>query len=67
MSGFEPSGLNQNTKAGDFMKSSITVGLLMSALLLPVAVLAETTRCTPKGCKALTAEEAKKKAQLNKL
>lgn len=54
------------------MKSRITVGLLMSALLLPAAVLAETTRCTPKhtegntiiavDCKVLSAEEIQKSA-----
>jgi protein-disulfide isomerase len=55
------------------MKSRITVGLLMSALLLPAAVLAETKRCTPKytegdtiielaDCKVLSAEEIQKSA-----
>lgn len=54
------------------MKSRITMGLLMSALLLPAAVLAETTHCTPKhtkgdtiiavDCKVLSAEEIQKSA-----
>ncbi|SPP32631.1 hypothetical protein ARAF_2972 [Arsenophonus endosymbiont of Aleurodicus floccissimus] len=54
------------------MKSRITVGLLLSALLLPAAVLAEITHCTPKytegdtiialGCKVLIAEEIQKSA-----
>jgi protein-disulfide isomerase len=54
------------------MKSRITVGLLLIALLLPAAVLAETTRCKPKhtegdtiiavGCKVLSAEEIQKSA-----